>query len=57
MIKTYKAGESVRLANPSPDENVEYIVIEDRDDRVLVEAQVNLPIKPTYVFAKTDLKS
>lgn len=52
-----KKGSKVKFKQPESDEekNLVFIVLEDNGDRVLVEAQVDMGIKPTFVYLKKDL--
>ncbi len=52
-----QVGQAVRFAEPrSPDEETEqFIVLELRGDRVLVEFMCDMRIKPTYVYLVAEL--
>ena len=52
-----KKGDFVMLTNPLPDESGLILsVLEMRGDRVLVEAQVDMNLKPTTVYMVDDLE-
>ena len=61
-LNALKKDDVVEFAKPMPDEldkagkSVRMKILEDRGDRVLVEDQVGMEIKPTRVVAKADLK-
>lgn len=52
-----KKGDFVMLKNPLPDEiGLILSVVEMRGDRVLVEAQVDMNLKPTTVYLVDDIE-
>ena len=52
-----KKGDFVMLTNPLPNEaGLILSVVEMRGDRVLVEAQVDMNLKPTTVYLVEDLE-
>jgi hypothetical protein len=52
---TYEKGQVVKYANPQCVMEIgqTFTVIEDRGDRLLVEAICNMPLKPQNCFAKS----
>lgn len=57
--ETFKSGDRVEFVKPIPSEddpNIVMVVVEDRDERVLVEAKLGWRINPTSNYLKSDLK-
>lgn len=52
-----KQGDVVKFTNPQADEiNDRFILLENPDgDRVLAQAIVDMPIRPTYIFRTEEL--
>lgn len=55
---TVKAGTVVRFANPldESEKKATFVVIEDRETRLFVEAVCNMALRPKYVYNKTDME-
>lgn len=53
---TFEKGQIVKYANPVSAEEaaLRMTVIEDREDRVLVQHIVDRPLRPTECFAKSN---
>jgi hypothetical protein len=52
-----KVGQKVKFKEilEQGDEELRFIVLEDKGDRVLVQAVVDLPFPPTYTYLKSEL--
>lgn len=57
-MQTFHPGQIVRFRNPEADEvGLTYTVVELRDPRVLIKANVDLPFPPTQTVALDDIEA